>query len=61
MADYENAASNKILTKIGLTFIETFIHHGIKCNWYKIERKDLKSSTVPKADNTISKTDIQGM
>jgi len=60
IADYENAASNKILTKVGLTCIETFIHNGIKCNWYKIDRKYFESSNVPKADNTISKTDIRG-
>jgi len=32
----ENAGSNRVLTKTGLTFIETFVHEGIKCNWYKI-------------------------
>ena len=39
IADCENAASNKVLTKVGLTFIETFEKQGIKCNWYKIERE----------------------
>lgn len=41
MADCENAASNKILAKVGLTLIETFEHGGIKCNWYKIDKKDV--------------------
>jgi [ribosomal protein S5]-alanine N-acetyltransferase len=36
-ADCQNAGSNRVLTKSGLTFIETFVHHGIKCNWYKID------------------------
>ena len=39
IADCENAASNKILTKMGLTFIETFVNHGTQCNWYKIDRE----------------------
>lgn len=43
MADCKNTASNKVLTKAGLTFIETFDHRGIKCNWYKIDKKDFKS------------------
>lgn len=39
-AHAENNGSNRVLTKVGLTLTETFVHHGIKCNWYKIERKD---------------------
>lgn len=36
-ASYENAASNKILQKIGMQFIETFYYEDIKCNEYKID------------------------
>jgi [ribosomal protein S5]-alanine N-acetyltransferase len=39
IADCENKASNKILTKTGLTLVETFVLHDIPCNWYKIDRK----------------------
>lgn len=38
MADAGNAASNHVLRKIGLTFIETFYDDGILHNWYKIKR-----------------------
>jgi len=38
-AHSENGASNKILTRTGLTFIESFIHQNILCNWYKIDRE----------------------
>jgi RimJ/RimL family protein N-acetyltransferase len=37
-AHSENGASNKILTRTGLTFIESFVHQNILCNWYKIDR-----------------------
>ncbi|HLP39456.1 GNAT family N-acetyltransferase [Lacibacter sp.] len=38
MADCENVASNRILQKVGLNYIETFDLEGIKHNWYKIEK-----------------------
>jgi ribosomal-protein-alanine N-acetyltransferase len=38
-AHSENGASNKILTRSGLTFIESFVHQNITCNWYKIDRQ----------------------
>ncbi len=38
-AHIDNAASNKILQKVGLKFIETFEYDGISCNWYKIENR----------------------
>lgn len=38
IADRENDGSNKILNKIGFSFIETFDLDGIKHNWYKINR-----------------------
>ena len=33
-----NLASDKILRKIGLRFIETFEYDGITCNWYKFKK-----------------------
>ena len=36
----DNLASNKILRKIGLRFIETFEFEGISCNWYKIKKRE---------------------
>jgi RimJ/RimL family protein N-acetyltransferase len=42
-ADCENAGSNKVLTRAGLTLIETFVHKGTKCNWYKIDSKGFES------------------
>jgi len=37
-ANVENIASNSILEKLGLSFIETYYYEGIKCNWYKIDK-----------------------
>jgi [ribosomal protein S5]-alanine N-acetyltransferase len=42
-AHHENAGSNKVLTKAGLHFIESFIHQGIKCNWYRIDSAAFES------------------
>ena len=39
-ASCENLASNKILQKVGMSFIETFYYEDIKCNWYKIDKSD---------------------
>ena len=36
-ASIDNLASNKILQKIGMNFIETFKYEEIECNWYKID------------------------
>lgn len=36
MAGCDNAGSNNVLVKVGLQFIETFVHQGIKHNWYII-------------------------
>lgn len=38
-ADSKNVASNKILTKVGLTLVEVFMHHDTPCNWYKIDKE----------------------
>lgn len=40
MADHENAGSIHVLTKAGLTYIETFYHVGIKHYCYKIDRNE---------------------
>lgn len=37
-AHIENMASNKVLKKVGLHFIETFEYDGTLHNWYKIEK-----------------------
>jgi [ribosomal protein S5]-alanine N-acetyltransferase len=42
-AHFENAGSNKILKKVGLKFIEEFVHEGIKHNWYKISRVEYEN------------------
>ena len=39
-ANCENIASNKILQKVGMKFIENFYYENIKCNWYKIEKNN---------------------
>lgn len=39
VANSENNGSNKILSKVGLNFIEKFDLEGIEHNWYEIERK----------------------
>ena len=36
----KNIASNKILQKVGMKFIENFYYENIKCNWYKIEKNN---------------------
>jgi RimJ/RimL family protein N-acetyltransferase/GNAT superfamily N-acetyltransferase len=42
-ASCENLASNKILQKVGMSFIETFYYEDIKCNWYKIEKNEYEN------------------
>ena len=39
-AHVENIASNKVLQKVGLKYIETFEYDGEPHNWYRIDRKD---------------------
>lgn len=43
MANCENTGSNKVLTKAGLTLLETFVLHETKCNWYKIDSAGFES------------------
>ncbi len=40
MANIDNIASNKVLKKVGLTFIETFDVEGVLHNWYKIDKAE---------------------
>lgn len=40
MADVDNIASNTILKKAGLNYIETFIYDGAEHHWYKITREE---------------------
>ena len=37
-AHIENIASNKVLQKIGLTFLETFVYDSEPHHWYKIDK-----------------------
>ncbi|MGB0390544.1 MAG: GNAT family N-acetyltransferase [Salibacteraceae bacterium] len=37
-ADVDNLASNKILKKCGLKFIESFHYDGVPCNWYELNK-----------------------
>lgn len=39
-ADVNHSASNKILKKIGLKFIDTFDYEGVTHNWYKIRKAE---------------------
>jgi len=39
-ADIQHVASNKILKKIGLKFIETFNYEGVPHNWYNIKKTE---------------------
>ncbi len=39
-ADVDNMGSNKILKKVGMELIETFIFHGTTCNWYELNKGD---------------------
>ncbi len=42
-AHFENRASNRILKKSGLNFVETFDYFGVEHNWYKIDRQEWMS------------------
>lgn len=39
-AEVGNVASNKILQKIGLQFVNTFDHKGVDVNWYELKKSD---------------------
>jgi [ribosomal protein S5]-alanine N-acetyltransferase len=42
MADIKNLASNKVLQKSGLKFIETFNFDGVQHNWYHLFKEEWK-------------------
>ena len=42
-ASVENIVSNKVLQKIGFKLLETFYYEDIKCNWYRIDKKDYEN------------------
>jgi ribosomal-protein-alanine N-acetyltransferase len=46
-ANCENIGSNKILSKIGMTWIETFRYDDNPCNWYLMRHSD-KYHPIPK-------------
>ena len=46
-ADINHLASNKILQKIGLQFIDTFDYEGITHNWYKIKKSEWLENKTP--------------
>ena len=39
-ADIENIGSNKILSKIGLQFINEFKYEDVKVNWYHLKKEN---------------------
>lgn len=39
-AAVDNFASNRVLQKIRLQFVETFYHGDIHCNWYELDRRN---------------------
>lgn len=39
-AEIGNIASNKVLQKIGLKFVEDFMFEGEKINWYELKKED---------------------
>lgn len=59
VADCENKGSNRILSKIGLKFIETFDLDGVKHNWYKIDQKEyenIRHTSVGESSQKSGKT-----
>jgi len=43
-AEVDNIASNKVLQKIGLNFIEAFLHKDEKVNWYELNKQDYEKA-----------------
>ena len=39
-AEVENVGSNKVLSKIGLNFIEEFPYEDVMINWYELKKED---------------------
>lgn len=46
MADIDNAASNKILLKSGLKFIEMFNFQNVKHNWYCLRKEEWEPNAI---------------
>jgi RimJ/RimL family protein N-acetyltransferase len=42
-AHVDNAASNRVLQKVGFQFVETFYYDTELCNWYQLEKSGFKS------------------
>jgi ribosomal-protein-alanine N-acetyltransferase len=43
-AEIENIASNKVLQKIGLKFINKFDFEGVQANWYELKNRDYEKT-----------------
>lgn len=43
-AEIDNMASNKVLQKIGLQFINVFPFEDVKANWYELKKEDYETS-----------------
>lgn len=43
VAHVDNAASNRVLQKVGFNFVETFYYDTELCNWYQLEKSWFKS------------------
>lgn len=44
-AEIENSASNAVLRKAGMNFIEPFFYKGIKCHWYELSSSEWLSKS----------------
>jgi RimJ/RimL family protein N-acetyltransferase len=45
-AHFENSNSNKILSKLGFNFVETFDYLNLKQNWYKMDKNDWEENQL---------------
>ncbi|MBN4070207.1 GNAT family N-acetyltransferase [Olleya sp. AH-315-F22] len=43
-AEIDNIASNKVLKKIGLQFVNEFDLEGVKVNWYELKKEDYEQT-----------------
>jgi ribosomal-protein-alanine N-acetyltransferase len=52
-AHVDNAASNRVLQKVGFQFVETFYYDTELCNWYQLEKSNFYSQrkVVMKKEN----------
>lgn len=49
IADINNKGSNRILTKLGFQWVETFYTDDILCNWYQLDKNTWQASNTPPA------------